>query len=1133
MNSKICKYFYSSLIFILATGISAQVSEVEYGKNRIQYHDDFDQWLFYESENFITYWYGKARNHGVSTVKLAEQDHDEILDIIEHRINDKIQIIVYSDVSDLKQSNIGSEETFQTVNDQTKIEGSKVFVHFNGDHEELRRQIRKGVATVFLNSMFFGSNLQEIVQNSVSGAVPPWFQIGLTEYIGNFWNFENDDELRNIFQYERKTTFKKLSNIFPSIVGQSLWYYIGLTYGKSEISNLLYLTRINRSVEDAFLYVFGIPFEDITDQWESYFAKRYEQERSMFEDVGGQKIDFKRKKRVPITQVKYNPDGLRMAIVDNQISKTRVVIKDLESGESRKVFKHGYRNNVQATDYNYPQVAWLPDGSGLYIVYEYRDRITLQLIDFVQGQSMEQVLPERYERVYALAPLSEREIVFSALSQGMVDLFYFTTHNRQSTQLTQDIYDDLAVERATIGGVKGIVFTSNRPDDVQRSKSVDTLLPFTNFNVFHLAFEEGTPDPIIYQVTDNSSIDLEDPVIVGDDQIVFLTAENGILNRKMARVSRNLVPHKVLHYSDDRIKIVDAADFERPTDTLLARVSDTLLTEYQADVRPLTNYLHNIETFDINDQRGVVAEVFKIYDEYYLYEKDLESAAVAGTTSLHRRLLSQDRGMTEVEDLPPTRPQPPREEIIRSSDEDVKYLFQSRYPDMESDDAEDILEEASKDIVVPATLVENSRSESTDTQAINRLRIVPYRLKFKLHSLSTNMDNSLLFGGLDSYSAFKREYEPVPLGILIKADFRDLFEDYVFEGGIRIPTSFNGAEYFLIFDDKKNRLDRRYAIYRRTTTENSLLENNDPQRTRSTILLGQYGVRYPLDVYQSLRATATLRQDKTTILASDRNSLNNPDLDAQRAGIKLEYVFDNSLDIDLNIRSGIRFKVFTELVKKFAFDLDPLSLRLSQGFMTVVGTDARHYFNFAKHSVLATRVAAATSFGSEQILYYLGGIDNWLIPKFNEDTPSPTSGNFAYQTISPNLRGFDYNIRNGSTFALLNAEVRIPFFKYLSRRPIKISFFRHMQVVGFADLGAAWEGASPFDEDNPINIHELANPPTVRLRVNYYRDPLVIGYGVGVRTMLFGYFIRLDYAWGVETRLVQKPKLHLALGLDF
>ena len=41
------------------------------------------------------------------------------------------------------------------------------------------------------------------------------------------------------------------------------------------------------------------------------------------------------------------------------------------------------------------------------------------------------------------------------------------------------------------------------------------------------------------------------------------------------------------------------------------------------------------------------------------------------------------------------------------------------------------------------------------------------------------------------------------------------------------------------------------------------------------------------------------------------------------------------------------------------------------------------------------------------------------------------------------------------------------------------------------------------------------------------------GYGLGLRTMLFGYFIRVDYAWGIETRIVQDPGLYISLGMDF
>ena len=132
-----------------------QSMDTEFGKSRVQYHDDFAKWWMYETENFITYWYGKGRNIGQSAVQIAEYYHDDIQNLVEHRINDKIEIIVYTDISDLLQSNIGTEEVFETNADETKVIGSKMFVYFNGDHQHLRSQIREGIAQVFINSMFY------------------------------------------------------------------------------------------------------------------------------------------------------------------------------------------------------------------------------------------------------------------------------------------------------------------------------------------------------------------------------------------------------------------------------------------------------------------------------------------------------------------------------------------------------------------------------------------------------------------------------------------------------------------------------------------------------------------------------------------------------------------------------------------------------------------------------------------------------------------------------------------------------------------------------------------------------------------------------------------------------------------
>lgn len=421
-------------------------------------------------------------------------------------------------------------------------------------------------------------------------------------------------------------------------------------------------------------------------------------------------------------------------------------------------------------------------------------------------------------------------------------------------------------------------------------------------------------------------------------------------------------------------------------------------------------------------------------------------------------------------------------------------------------------------------------------------RIIPYRLKFRSDFFSTTLDNNLLFDGLESFAGTVSEFTTPPPGILLRANFKDLLEDYVIEAGFRLPTTFNGTEYYLWLTDKKHRIDKRYALYRRTTVNNAddILAGNPPQpiQVRTNTLLGQYELRYPFSAFFSVRAMGTLRQDRSIVLSANRPTLEFPEFKEQRASLRLTAVYDNIVDVDLNLKTGTRARLFVEAVKRFEFNTQPQwSLDFNSGFMTVLGLDARHYQKLDRRSILAVRLAAQTTFGSERILYYLGGVDNWLFPQFNNNIPVPQEGNFAYQTLAANMRGFKQNIRNGSSFALVNTELRVPIFKYFSNKPVLGNFWRNFQLVGFLDAGTAWQGTSPYSGDNPLNTIFLfggpTNNPNVIVKVNYFRDPLVIGYGIGARALIFGMYLRADYGWGIETRVVQKPIFHFALGTDF
>ncbi len=1137
-------------LFFLSIGwLSSQTSTVEFGKNRVQHHDDFDQWLQYETANFVTYWYGKAQNVGQAAVQLAELDHDEIQGILEHRINDKIELIVYGDVTDLKQSNIGSEDAFINNAGQTKIVGKKVFIYFNGDHNHLRKQIREGIASVYLNAMLFGSNIQEIVQNAVMLNLPDWFKDGLVAYIGESWNTNLDNSLKDIILSEDFEGFRREVEKDPYLLGQSLWFYMSENYGKSTVSNLLYLTRINRSVESGFLYVLGNSFDRTIKEWESFFRSRYARDEDQRVSDLGKELLIKNKRNSPISHLKLSPNGQHLAYVENEIGKIKVFVYDLLSDERELLFKTGFRNAFQATDYNYPLLAWKPNGAELSILYEKRDVAYFHTIDIATKLNTTEPLDPQYMRVLSMDYFNNSELVMSAIVGGYSDLFIYQTLNRQTRRITQDYHDDLDVHVVNTGNKLGVLFASNRSELLIKPEKLDTILPVTNMDIFYYDLENKNSELI--RVTNTPLASERQPVGIDSTYFSYLSDETGIRNRYTGQFEDYIA------YYNQHITFTDDTEVIIPQDSILERLDSTLVKDIS--IKPFykqraithvnSNYNRSIWLQDIIADQAISAITvqgkYKIFKQTYsptelaapentMFIKQIEQFGGVSGFSLQENFSFDNPVLIKAEDKE-------KDVVVEDEQEEIdidNYSFQSEFDeeeevaiiDQDSDDGEIAFEEET-------LFAESETKKEKEIIKFKTARITAYRVRFRTDFITTNLDNSLLFDGLNTFSTTDNTFNTPPPGILIKANFKDLFEDYQLEGGMRLPTTFNGSEFFLVFDAKKKLLDKRFAAYRRVRRESENAINTTMNRPRREFIttLGQYEVRYPLDIFTSIRARATLRNDRISELATDVISLNTPSNNQQRVGLRLEYVFDNTLDVSINIKHGTRYKVFAEIVRRFSLTLDEeLDFDAGTGFLNVFGFDARHYQRLDKHSILAVRAAGATSFGQEQILYFLGGTDNWLFNQFNNDIPIPQTQEFAFQTLATNLRGFDQNIRNGTSYALVNAELRVPIFRYFSKRAIRNNFIRNFQLVAFGDVGTAWHGNNPFSTDNPLNIVDLSVPGNpVEVRVNFFRDPIVAGYGVGARAVLFGYFLRLDYARGVETGQVQDGQFYLSLGTDF
>ncbi len=1188
------------LVYILTHSffyLFAQQVTTTFGKNRVQFNQDFKEWLQYESPNFVAYWYGTARNVGQTAIQFAEYDNNEIQNMLEHHISDKIEIIAYTDLTDVKQSNIGEDDVFSINGSESpmagldnatghrtkpldgavntmngKVIGNKIFVYFDGNHQHLRRQIREGIATIYLNSMLYGSNLQEVVQNAIAYGLPEWYRQGLVSYVANPWDTHLDNNLKDLVLAPKFEGFARFSKKNPILAGHSFWYFISQTYGKQTLSNLLYLTRINRNIESGFQYILGGSSVKIFDSWNSFFKERYTNDMLGKEDFKNP-ITLKFKGKIPIQSVKLSPDGKQIVYVMNEVGRCKVFLQDVATGKRVKILKTGFYNNSQTTDYDYPIVAWKPNGYELSIVYEKKDKIQLFTYDTKLKKSSAEPLLNEFQRVYSADYLSNSELALSATTNGFSDIFIYKTIGRNYERITNDFYDDLDVSVSRLGNQKGLLWASNRPDSLLVGNKIDTIFPLGNFDIFYFNTEKRTKNPI--QVSYTADINERNPIGLDSTYFAYLSESNGIINRDIAYLDTVFDHNRTtLLYKDGARQVLEKDYFLTENDkNTIDSIWKKPIYRTVAYAHSQSNYKKNIVQQHVAFKSGTVAELFFNTKKFNVAVHEIDKKTPqARLNSVFRQLqLIKQKPNSPLSKYGNTIEQSIRDSIktlakIDSSDQkEFDDYFQSSFPNSNK---------KGKDLAQVPAVITNSENNFlknkiilTDTKEVKHdihefkgTRVVPYRLKFRTDDANLlKFDNKPI---VNSSEIFTGGFSTPPMGLLSNMVFKDLLEDHKLEVGARfslfiggrfnafnntnstivssptnptsqLNTSYNSREYYMTYWSKKKRIDKKYTYYHRVNKYSDSYFS-DVRRSELVSDIAEAEFKIPIDIYAGLRLTSTLRLDKLVYLGTDSTTLFAPARNEQRVGLKAEYVFDNALQIGTNLWSGSRFKVFSEMMKGFKIQLEgENSFNLKNGFLGIVGFDARHYQRLDRKSILALRMVGATSFGAEKMLYVLGGMEGALrLP--SSGALSLPEGNFAFVVPANQMRGFGQNIRNGNSMLLFNAELRVPVTQYVFTNA-RSSWMRNLQFIGFFDAGTAWHGKKLFSNDNPLNTVYIPDNPNspIKLKVNYFRDPIVAGYGVGVRTMLMGYYIKFDYAYGIETRTVQKPVKYFSIGTDF
>jgi hypothetical protein len=1077
------------VIYLNAQGQFYNGHQMSFGKNRVQYYDFY--WQFYRFDNFDCYFNEYGRDLAQFTANYAMKKLAEIEDLFDYTLEKRIMFIIYNKNSDYKQSNIGLD-TFDDDSYNTggfnRIIKNKVMLYYEGDHEAFQRQIAASITEVIINEMLYNADVKDRISSSSLIYLPDWYIKGLVRYVGDGWDYEAENRVKDGFKSGK---YKKISHLEyddATEAGQSFWRFIGKKYGNSIIPNIIYLTKIYKNVNDGFLYVIGQNLKDLLKEWQKYYIEEYSGDKRLPADDGN--TIRKSKKEQIYQQVKVSPGGEYIAYVTNDWGRKRIWLYNQATGKRKIIFRKEPRFE-QVTDNTYPVIAWHPSGKILTFINDQKADLVMYFYR-VNEKTTEKRNLLYFDKVldFSYSPEGSR-LVFSAVKDGITDIYIHTIASGTNEQITRDVADDLNPSFLK-GSSDEIIFSSNRLSDTL----TNTANPFEKlsqtFDLF--TYNLTRKNNILLRLPEGKYTDRFQPVEIEKNKFTYIGNQNGIFNRYTAKF-------------DSSISFIDTIAHYR----------------YYINSQPATNYDRNIINQSIVNGTGLYGEML-FNNRRYVLRKGLmsESKPVPAGEMVNSKFRNEKNQYFHKADSIEQLRQWLVAEDKKRRDTLTKPLYEY-YIKNEPIDINHYIFEKEKQNYYDQLWRKKYMDIDLDTGHVILPLMKIYETSFYNNYIATQIDFSFLNNSYQVYSGGAPYFNP-GVNLLTRFGTLDLFENYRITGGFRFSGNFDSNEYLLSIENLKGTFDKQLIFHRET-----YFSSDDSSLFKTHTENVYFSLSKPITPVLALKGTLSYRYDQHIYLATDMATLNYRNYSQHWVSFKGEIIYDNTRKRTVNIYFGTRFKIFGEYYKE---------LTRTKSDMIVLGVDFRKYTQIHRDLIWANRFAASTSFGPTKLLYYLGGVDNWMgylfnkNPMFDSSIPVTPNVNYGFQALATDMRGFSQNVRNGNSFALINSELRWPVVRYFAGHPLRSNFLNSLQIVGFGDVGTAWSGKSPWSGTNGYDTEKFTNGP-VSVTLDSNRDPIVEGFGAGLRAQIFGYFIRTDWAWGIENNYILPRVFYLSFSLDF
>lgn len=1003
-----------AIVLVALTFIHTSAVYSQFGKNKVQYKTF--EWKYLQTKHFDIYFYQGGYSIAEFTAVVAESALASLSRNLDYFISNRIPLVVFNSHNDFQQNNVLDEFLPEGVGGVTELFKNRVLVPFEGNYQQFRHVIHHELLHAFMNDMFYGGSLQNIISKNITLNFPIWFVEGMAEVQSlNGLDKETDMYIRDAVINNYLPPLEYLDGYFAYRGGQSFFAFLQDYYGKHKIGELMNNIKSTNNVETAFFETYKLDVLRLGEKWQKEISKIYwsdARKREEVYDFAKNLTDHTKDGGFYNISPVISPDGKFFAFISNRDDLFDVFLAEVKNGKIiEKIIEGNTSSNFEELQVLTPGLSWSPDSRKIAISVKAGENDAIFIIDIKSGKKVRLPITLTSISNVSWSKSDMNLLAFTGSDGKQSDIYLYNLKTRALKNLTSDIFSDANPSWTNDG--RSILFNSDRKEYISRD-----MIP-KDFKIFNFDYSQKDLYSIniitgeITRITD-SPYSNETYVQFGpDNKALYVSDESGISNvyvsepdslgnRKSRPITNSLNPISQISLSNDGKKLLFVAlnkggyDIFSMDNPLTRNLGVDKIEETEFVKRKLKG-LNLVNNDSISDKNSEVSN----YDSN------------KSNTELNNSNYKKDT--TEIYGSEITLSFDNKENNKKSKD----FNFDSVYSNN------------------PNFLIE-------DYQAIDgSFKVNDYKIKFS---------PDLVYGNAN-YSSF---YGVQGVASIALSDLLGNHRIFIITSMV---IDLKNSDYAIAYQYLPRRIDLGAGIYH--TARFVLYDKGFGDNLYRYRNYGGYlTASLPISKFKRVDANASLM----TISQENLDNVNEPLVNKSFIVPSLSYVFDNTTWGYLAPVSGSRFN--------FTLSGSPKLGSNGLEFTTLTG-DYRRYFKIADDYTFAFRLHGGASFGANPQRFFIGGADNWINREFeNYNIPYGTIDEFAFSVAGTPLRGYNYDRMAGSKYAILNTELRFPVFRYLILGLPPIGFKDIMGNI-FFDAGTAWS------KNKDLRFFEKVNGSTV------------------------------------------------------